>query len=92
MPVAPGSKTIGCKRRLAFPIAPQVAGVTRQVLEAMVMWKVSPTHLGRLSGVSRETIYRWAKGRAPRLHDLEAVIQVLGLQLVLLQPPKEKRQ
>lgn len=77
------SLTLGCVRELRFPIAPQVSGVTRTVLELIVAHNVSPSLLARRSGVCREVIYRWAKGHAPRVHDLEAVAQVLGGSLIL---------
>ena len=78
-----GTKGIRSKRRLEFPISPQVSGVTREVLEIIAKRQVSPSRLSRVSGVCRETIYKWAKGHAPRLHDLEAVAQVLGMGLSL---------
>ena len=81
MPVIPGSKVTASCRHTRLHVLPCVTPVVVDVLQVVMDKKVNITHLGRLAGVPREQIYRWARGATPRLHDLEAVASVLGLEI-----------
>ncbi len=83
MPVTGGTKGLVSRRHARLLVAPGAHPIVGQLLAVVIQRKVNITHLARVAGVSKETIYRWAKGLSPRLHDLEAVAAVLGLRLLL---------
>jgi DNA-binding phage protein len=85
--VIAGSKVKGSRRHTKLYVDPAVSPIVAQLLGVVLKHKVNITHLGRLYGVPHETIYRWAKGRPPRLHDLEAVSQALGMRVLLDRDP-----
>jgi DNA-binding phage protein len=84
MPIKPGSKKIGARRFGPLPLADGVSPAVRALFDKAWEERFNITHLARKSGASRENIYRWAKGHAPRLHDLEAAADVLGLKVILV--------
>lgn len=89
MSVVPRSKVTGSRRHTQLIVDQAVSPIVAQIMAVVMKNKVNITHLGRLSGVPRETIYRWARGRTPRLNDVEAVAQALGLRVVLDHAPRD---
>lgn len=84
MPVTPGSKRRGALRREPMPVTDKAPAVIRQLFEAAHAQRANLTELARRAGPTRQTLYRWAAGQSPRLHDVEAVAKVLGLRVVLV--------
>lgn len=55
-----------------------------QVFTEMRRRNMSIVEMSRRSGVSETTIRRWLERRSPRLHNLQAVVNTLGWEIVLV--------
>lgn len=52
--------------------------------EIQTIAKTTTADLARLSGVTRETLFRWRQGRTPGLANFDAVLRVMGYELAIV--------
>jgi hypothetical protein len=67
--------------RRDIKISPRCHPLVRFLIEEMIRQGMGITSFGEVSGFSFNTVQGWARGRTPRLHDLEAALNVLGHEL-----------
>ena len=83
MSVVPGSKRKSSKRHKPILVSHKVSPLIQEVFNFINYRNINITDLSHKAGIDRGLIYRWARGQSPRLFDIEAVLQVLDLQLYL---------
>lgn len=85
--MAPELKLKGGGRRLA-PIPSNVHSLLRWIWEEITRQRVSAASVARRAGYNPKTLRSWWRGdTAPTLHDVEAVVNALGYDMVIMTFP-----
>lgn len=77
-------RRFGCVGGGMIPVPAHAHPVVRDLVRAMNMRGVSFDALASITGVNERTISGWRKNHVPRLDNIEAALNGVGLRLAIL--------
>lgn len=85
-----GARPVGyCRWRGRLPIPKHAHPLVRELYRAMNAQQTTLTEVATRAGMKRQAIADWGRKHHPRVSELEAALNVLGLRLAVEEMPDE---